>query len=517
METLRRKAVALIMLAVLSAACGPQGTAQPLATQGPTLAPLPSLDNTKWALTSLNGDSPVAGSAVTLDFYPGNYMQGNAGCNSYGVDYLADGDRFQVPEIHRTRDTCDAPDIMQQEAAFFGALTGIAACRATEERLEFDDAQDRTILAFARVHPPGTGSLLPGTRWVLASLQGQPLLPGTRVNLEFEEQSFGGFTGCNYYGGAYAATDEGALQIPSMEVTAIGCAEEIMAQEKAYVDAFMSTATYQLVDDRLELQDASGKTILVYARRAECAEEPADLAGTAWQLISVDGQEPVQGAATTLAFVDDKWFVEHSRCVAYISTYQTSGYDLRSGFSTWLGQVCQDEGDQGVVMIESPRDTCLVQGRLQISTVAGKVFVYEPLPGAAQPALEGPAWSLLSIVGERQIEGEAVAVPDPNTVLEGTAITLTLAGGMASGSAGCNTYQAAYSDGAALAFGPLAATEKACLTPEGVMAQEQRYLEALRAVTGYRIVGGQLWLWTGGGSPLVFAVSVPGTGPEAIP
>jgi heat shock protein HslJ len=499
----------LILAAGLLTGCGASGV---------PAAPLQTLDNTRWMLTSLDGDAPMPGSAVTLDFYPESYMQGDAGCNSYGVDYIADGDRFQVPEIHQTHDTCDAPDIMQQEAAYLEALSRVAACRATEDRLEFNDAQGRTILTFARAHPPSTGSILPGTRWAFTSLQGQPLLPGTRINLEFGEQWFSGFSGCNYYGGgpdsgAYAATDEGTLQILGIAVTAIGCADDIMAQEKVYIDAFMSTATYQIVDDHLELRDASGKTILVYARQAECAAEPANLPGTAWQLISVDGQASAQGSVTTLAFLDDKWFVEHSRCEAYVSTYQASGHDLRSGFSAWLGQVCKDQEGQGVAMLEMPRDICLVQDQLQISTASGKVFVYEPLPETAQPTLEGPTWSLLSFVGERQIEGEAVPAPDPSPVADGTKITLTLADGTARGSAGCNSYQGTYRAGIALTFGPIAATEMACVAPEGVMEQEQRYLAALRAVTGYRIIGGQLWLQTDSGSFLVFAVATSETRP----
>ncbi len=364
---------------------------------------------------------------------------------------------------------------------------------------------------------PAPVHTLANTRWVLTSLQGHPLLPDSRINLEFGEQSFGGFAGCNYYGGgpdsgAYAVTGEGAIKISGPAITVMLCAEPagVMEQEEAYIDALAGAVAYRLGEDRLELQDAAGKTVLAYDRRIECAEKPADLAGTAWRLISVDGRAIAQGSISTLAFLDDRWFVEHSRCEAYISTYQAAGHDLRSGFSAWLGRICQDEEGRGVVMIESPRDTCLVEGRLQISTVAGKVLVYEPLPEAARPALEGPTWSLLSIVEERQIEGEAVVLPDPRMVLDGTEITLTLAGGTASGSAGCNTYRAAYSAGPALSFGPAAATKMACLTPEGLMAQEQRYLELLQDVQDYRIAGGHLWLRTGGGSYLVLAEAAAG-------
>ncbi len=500
--------IAILLVAAL-ASCGPQGTAAPLATQGPNLAPLQSLDNTAWVLTSLNGSSPIEGLTVTLRFGTESLLRGHAGCNWYGVSYATDGSRFLVPQIQRTQDVCDTPAIMQQEAVFFEALANVAAYRATEERLEFADEQGRTTLTFARLHAT-TGSVLPGTKWELAALRGQRPLSDTHIDLEFEAQSFGGYTGCNYYGGGpdsggYAATDDGNLKFLTFEVTLIGCPEGIAAQETAYIDALASVESYRLVDDRLELRDSAGETVLVYARWPECAEEPADLEATAWQLISVEGQAPTVGSTTTLAFVDDKWFVEHARCDAYISSYQASGHKLGVSLSAWLGGICPDREGQDVTLLESPSEACPAQGRLQITTASGRAFVYEPLPEAAQIPLEGPAWILLSFVGERQIEGEAVPWPDPSTLREGTEITLILEGGTARGSAGCNDYVAAYTlDGTSLAVADITATEKACLTPEGVTEQERRYLDALKDVTGYRSYGTLLWLRTEGGDAMAF-------------
>ena len=74
-----------------------------------------------------------------------------------------------------------------------------------------------------------------------------------------------------------------------------------------------------------------------------------------------------------------------------------------------------------------------------------------------------------------------------------------------SGSAGCNTYYAAYTcDGYFLTCETPAATEMACRGPAGIMEQEQRYLGFLEDVTDYRIYGSQLWLETGDGRALVF-------------
>ena len=166
---------------------------------------------------------------------------------------------------------------MEQEKVYVAAFTSAATFRLVDDRLELQDATGETVLVYARVPPPTAESVLPGTQWELTSLRGQPLLPGTHINLEFGEQPFSGFSGCNYYGGGpdsgkYAAADDGALKILEFAVTAIGCPEGIMAQEKAYIDALMSPAAYQPSDDRLEIQNAAGETVLVYARRAECAE-----------------------------------------------------------------------------------------------------------------------------------------------------------------------------------------------------------------------------------------------------
>ena len=87
--------------------------------------------------------------------------------------------------------------------------------------------------------------------------------------------------------------------------------------------------------------------------------------------------------------------------------------------------------------------------------------------------------------------------------IEGTEITALFEEGMVSGSAGCNTYQGAYTlDGPTLTFGPAAVTRKACESP--IMEQEQRYLAYLEEVSTYTIVGSQLRLDTGDGRALLF-------------
>jgi heat shock protein HslJ len=515
--------IALALAAALASCGGNATSAEPSATaplggalETTTDRPASDLADTEWVLTSLRGQPPTPGSQISLRF-EGDRFSSFAGCNTLAGRYKAiDAGTLGFPELERTMELCpELEGVMEQEEAYVDAFVITATYRLTRDRLELLDATGQAVLVYERLSLGSTEGALPGTKWVLTSLRGQPPLSDTHISLEFEDQSFGGYTGCNYYGGGpdsggYAATDDGNLKLLSFEVTLIGCPDSIAAQEKAYIDALTSVRFYRLVANRLELRDATDEVVLIYTRRAECAEEPASLAGTAWYLVSVDGREPTTGPATLLVFVDDKWFVESSQCEGFISSYQISGHDLAAAFSASLGRVCQDEESHGVTALEVPADYCLAQGSLQITTVPGQVFAYEPLPEAAQPPLEGPTWLLLSIVGARQIEGEPVPWPEPVWLVEGTEITLAFEGGTVSGSAGCNDYGAAYTlDGTSLEFGDIAATEKACLTPEGVMDQEQRYLGALEDVTDYRISGTLLWLWTKDRRALAFTAQGP--------
>jgi heat shock protein HslJ len=75
------------------------------------------------------------------------------------------------------------------------------------------------------------------------------------------------------------------------------------------------------------------------------------------------------------------------------------------------------------------------------------------------------------------------------TAPPGRAATLRLSAGdrRAAGNGGCNRFGGTYTlEGSGLRFGPLASTKMFC---EGVIEQEQAFLGALAAATGYRVEG----------------------------
>jgi heat shock protein HslJ len=94
-----------------------------------------------------------------------------------------------------------------------------------------------------------------------------------------------------------------------------------------------------------------------------------------------------------------------------------------------------------------------------------------PEPGGT-PVIEipGTSWVLVSVGGTEPGIPEATVSFDAN--------------GQASGSAGCNRWNAAYSvDGSSLVFGPMATTKMAC--EDALMQFESRFLELMAGVTGY--------------------------------
>jgi heat shock protein HslJ len=112
-----------------------------------------------------------------------------------------------------------------------------------------------------------------------------------------------------------------------------------------------------------------------------------------------------------------------------------------------------------------------------------------PMPAdtAKTPPLDGTAWVLADLPG----------APAP---ADAAAPTLRLEAGRASGSDGCNRFNAGVrTDGGTFEIaGPIASTRMAC-APE-LMQRADAYLAALGRARGYRVEGGQLQLLDAGGS-----------------
>ena len=91
-----------------------------------------------------------------------------------------------------------------------------------------------------------------------------------------------------------------------------------------------------------------------------------------------------------------------------------------------------------------------------------------------QTDLAGTAWNLTAINQDHPLEGTETTLAFKDTQISGKA---------------CNLYSGSYQvNGDEISFGPLTQTEMACMEPEGIMAQEQIYLELLRDAPRFELV-----------------------------
>ena len=126
---------------------GPGGISGP--ADNVTASPL---DGTAWALSSINGHSPVLFSHVTL-YFSGGGARGSAGCNSYGSQYQTkspDLIGFSMPIS--TAVACWWKPITDQEHIYLNALDNAACYRIVGNRLElYDVVTNKRSLVFTRL------------------------------------------------------------------------------------------------------------------------------------------------------------------------------------------------------------------------------------------------------------------------------------------------------------------------------------------------------------------------------
>lgn len=99
--------------------------------------------------------------------------------------------------------------------------------------------------------------------WRLVEMQGQGPLGDSTVTATFEDGRVHGSGGCNRYTGE-ATVDGDRLRVGPLASTMMACAEAVMAQESAYLQALEATARWEVAEGRLQVRDTSGTVVLVF-------------------------------------------------------------------------------------------------------------------------------------------------------------------------------------------------------------------------------------------------------------
>ncbi len=128
--------IRIILLAValfLLAAC--QQQAEPEATI--------DLAGTNWILSSLNGELPLAETAVTLQFGTDGSVFGTDGCNRYNTTYTQEGSSLTIDQSAGISSmmACEEP-VMNQATAFTAALSATDNFTASGSQLSLRNGDE---------------------------------------------------------------------------------------------------------------------------------------------------------------------------------------------------------------------------------------------------------------------------------------------------------------------------------------------------------------------------------------
>ena len=499
----------IVVAAVITAGCT-AGTSTPGAVAG-----------TFWSL-----DSYLAGNGTLVEVLPGTEVSarfdddgkvtGSAGCNGYGGDYNLNGTALSVSSLVQTLKLCTEPEgIMEQEARFMGLLGSAAGCRIEDDRLIITDAEGTDVLVF--VKGSSTPAALAGTSWTLASLAGDdsirvPILDGTTVTATFSvDGNVGGSAGCNSYGAGYTV-DAAFLTIEPAIRTEMYCSEPpgIMDQEDRYLALLANVTSYRMENGLLTLVDSEGADILVFEEVVRTPDLP--FTGTDWVLEAYntggDAVSSVIASTKITANFDNGNVTGNAGCNHYGGQYSLDGANLTvSSLYTTL-MYCETPGvmdQEGRFMghLANVSSYRVESDRLVLTDETGTDLLFFVQAPEVPPApLTGTEWTLES----SSQDGESVS-----SVIAGTTVTATFSpDGNVTGNAGCNSYGAGYVlDGAKITIEPPISTKMYCGEPEGLMEQENTYLNLLPSVSSYRVEGNRLVLSDATGADLLFFVQAP--------
>lgn len=159
-----------------------------------------------------------------------------------------------------------------------------------------------------------------------------------------------------------------------------------MAQEEAYGSALGDVTAYRITDNRLEMADEEGNTVLVFRDRQQQSMNPADLAGTRWRLRSVGGDNLAPYTDITLAFPKAGELSGSAGCVAYSGTYDAEGNDLHvtmlSADYDRCGEDAMLHGQEAAYSdyLSTATDYQLSATELRLFTAPGATLVFEAQP-----------------------------------------------------------------------------------------------------------------------------------------
>lgn len=246
------------------------------------------LIGTTWSLAALQDAPILPDSYINARFDADGVVTGTGGCNRYRASYQLDGSSLTIGAAAGTLMACPPP-LMEQERAYFNALQATAAYELGVATLTLQDSVGVTLAEFV-AEPQG----LAGTAWEATGYNNGKqavvsLLADSTITAQFgQDGTLAGNAGCNNYSGVCDVAAE-TIAVGPLRTTRKLCQqpEGLMEQERLYLAALQTAATYRAEGHTLELRTAEGALAVKFRRAADSpvmeTDNEADAAAGAGQ------------------------------------------------------------------------------------------------------------------------------------------------------------------------------------------------------------------------------------------
>ncbi|HUH28905.1 META domain-containing protein [Gelidibacter sp.] len=258
--------LALIALTVMSCNTGKKSNSNSdtLGTDAEMTTPesnndLESIENTKWVITTLEGqdmsDREKNGHIYFTLNSEDNSVHGFSGCNTFmGTYTLEEGNRISFSQLGSTRMAC--PDEKINESQILSIFETADNFTISDGKLALNKARRAPLAVFEK------GELdnepIVGKYWKLKTLEGQDIKMADNQEREiyFTLQSQGnrvtGFAGCNTVNGEFTLEEGNRIRFKGMMTTLKAC-PDVDVNESEFLKVFEIADNYTIVDDVLSL------------------------------------------------------------------------------------------------------------------------------------------------------------------------------------------------------------------------------------------------------------------------
>jgi heat shock protein HslJ len=213
-----------------------------------------------WQRTQYSDGATLAASdpsKYTITLLDGGRISIQADCNSGSSSYTLTDAQLTIHPGAMTLVACEPGS---QDTVFLRDLLQVGTYVFDGQQLVLNLRADSGNMMFIPMAPAS----LNGVTWRITGYNnGQggvvSVVEGTLLTAIFgDDGTVSGDTGCNMYRGAYAVAGSAVTFGPLITTRRACLSDAASAQEQAFLAAISASSAYQLVGDRLTLQDATG-------------------------------------------------------------------------------------------------------------------------------------------------------------------------------------------------------------------------------------------------------------------